>query len=71
MAHHRFEVIHPFLGRNGRAGRLVLSLLLGRLGYPPAISYKHDRSAQQPELGRGVRADAMGGETAPEGRRGG
>lgn len=37
IAHHGFEVVHPFEDGNGRAGRLVLNLMLKRDGFPPAL----------------------------------
>jgi hypothetical protein len=55
--HARFEQIHPFLDGNGRAGRLVLNLLLVRLGYPPAIIYKRDRSRYLAALRRADQGD--------------
>ncbi len=55
--HARFEQIHPFLDGNGRAGRLVLNLLLVRLGYPPAIIYKGNRSRYLAALRRADQGD--------------
>ena len=55
--HARFEQIHPFLDGNGRSGRLVLNLLLGRLGYPPAIIYKRERTQYLNALRRADRGD--------------
>ena len=55
--HAEFERIHPFLDGNGRAGRLVLNLILVRLGYPPAIIYKRQRSKYLNALRRADAAD--------------
>ena len=56
-SHSRFEQIHPFLDGNGRTGRLVLNLMLVRLGYPPAIIYKHQRPQYLRALSRADTGD--------------
>ena len=55
--HCSFEAIHPFLDGNGRAGRLLLNLLLVRLGWPPAIVFKRSRDRYLDALDRADRGD--------------
>lgn len=60
--HNGFERVHPFIDGNGRAGRLVLNLILVRLGYPPAIFLKSHRDRYLRAMER-----ADGGDFSPLG----
>ena len=58
--HVEFEQMHPFIDGNGRTGRLLLNLVLIRLGWPPAIILKEQRRRYLTALDR-----ADHGELAP------
>lgn len=60
LIHAAFERIHPFPDGNGRVGRLVLTHLLVRNGYPPAIIEKEERDKYLKALKR-----ADGGDVGP------
>jgi Fic family protein len=55
--HNGFERIHPFIDGNGRTGRLVLNLILVRLGFPPAIIFKRDRDKYLSALDQADKGD--------------
>ncbi|MFC0865138.1 Fic family protein [Sphaerimonospora cavernae] len=50
--HAEFERIHPFIDGNGRTGRLALNLILVRLGHPPIIIMKRQRTTYLSALRR-------------------
>lgn len=55
--HREFERVHPFIDGNGRTGRLVLNLILVRLGWPPAIIFKRQRETYLTALDRADHGD--------------
>jgi Fic family protein len=55
--HKEFERIHPFIDGNGRTGRLLLNLLLLRLGWPPAIIFKNQRTKYISALDKADKGD--------------
>ena len=55
--HTDFERLHPFIDGNGRTGRLLLNLVLTRLGWPPAVIFKKQRRRYLSALDHADRGD--------------
>ena len=60
LAQHKLVFIHPFIDGNGRTARLIMNLLLLRLGYPLAIIARVNRQQYYRVL-----AEADGGHVSP------
>jgi Fic family protein len=55
--HVDFERLHPFIDGNGRTGRLLLNLILTRLGWPPTVIFKEQRRRYLVALDRADHGD--------------
>ncbi|KAM7287847.1 protein adenylyltransferase Fic [Ixodes scapularis] len=57
LAHYKLVFVHPFVDGNGRTARLLMNLLLMRVGYPPVIVRKQDRALYYEYLQLGNEGD--------------
>ncbi len=57
--HATYEQVHPFRDGNGRTGRLILNLILVRMGYPPAIIRKAQREKYLGAIRRADRGEFL------------
>lgn len=58
-AHYKFVTIHPFVDGNGRAGRLLMNLVLAIHGYPMAVIKNEERSKYLSSLEKAQTTNVM------------
>jgi len=59
ILHYKLVAIHPFFDGNGRTARLIMNVVLMKLGYPLAIILKNDRKRYYNVLSKADKGDLI------------